>query len=82
MRIDSMSECPFEELRRRFRGQLPPEDKLCEFIESENEKFFNIPHTRSRNEIERILDIHRNVTGWVIPSERFLQVLLGGKTRK
>jgi len=77
-----MKPYPFEELS--FRGQLPPENKLRNLIE-ESERFpFDIPttHTTSDNDIENILQIHRQITGWAVPSEKFLLAILGkrGKT--
>jgi|Deesub1362B_J571_1020462.scaffolds.fasta_scaffold00054_110 hypothetical protein len=72
--------CPFKELKRRFRGQLPPEKHIRRLIQ-EGERFpFDIPERNTRdNDVEYILQIHRQTTGWAVPSEKFFQWLLSEK---
>jgi len=77
-----VTKSPLEQLRMHYRGQFPPEDKLLSLIREGRRFSFPTTHTASDNEIENILQIHRQVTGWAVPSEKFAVWLLRRKNFK
>lgn len=71
---------PFNELKRRYRNQLPPEKELLNLIrEGERNPFDFSTGCNCTNDLERILEIHRAITGWTLPSEKFAMWLLRRK---